>query len=129
MQLLGRRGFLVSSPWTDELTLLDDNLIVEVGVTGIHPRLLNFAALGLQSAPISSLLGGDALENAGILSAIIKGELPGPRQDVVCLNAMLGISAYRGINFEEAFTAANFSITAHKAEQKLMALMDKSVCI
>jgi anthranilate phosphoribosyltransferase len=41
---------------------------------------------GLRSAPIESLRGGDAAANAAILRAIFAGE-PGPRRDVVLLNA------------------------------------------
>jgi anthranilate phosphoribosyltransferase len=42
--------------------------------------------VGLVSAPIESLRGGDATTNAAILRAIFAGE-PGPRRDVVLLNA------------------------------------------
>ena len=42
--------------------------------------------VGLRSAPIESLRGGDAAANAAILRAIFAGE-PGPRRDVVLLNA------------------------------------------
>ena len=42
--------------------------------------------LGLRTAPIETLRGGDAAANAQILRAIFSGE-PGPRRDVVLLNA------------------------------------------
>jgi anthranilate phosphoribosyltransferase len=41
---------------------------------------------GLQIAPLETLTGGDATVNAAILTAIFAGE-PGPRRDVVLLNA------------------------------------------
>jgi anthranilate phosphoribosyltransferase len=41
---------------------------------------------GLERAPLETLTGGDAQMNAAILRAIFAGE-PGPRRDVVLLNA------------------------------------------
>jgi anthranilate phosphoribosyltransferase len=46
--------------------------------------------LGLARAPISTLVGGDAVHNAEILRAVLHGET-GPRRDVVVLNAAAGI--------------------------------------
>jgi anthranilate phosphoribosyltransferase len=42
--------------------------------------------VGLERAPMETLQGGGALENAGILTSIFAGE-PGPRRDIVVLNA------------------------------------------
>lgn len=42
--------------------------------------------VGLERAPMEALKGGAALDNAGILTAIFAGE-PGPRRDIVVLNA------------------------------------------
>jgi anthranilate phosphoribosyltransferase len=42
--------------------------------------------VGLQRAPIEALQGGDALTNAGILTAVFSGE-KGPRRYIVLLNA------------------------------------------
>lgn len=42
--------------------------------------------VGLLSAPVSTLAGGDAAENAAILRSIFSGE-HGPRRDIVLLNA------------------------------------------
>jgi anthranilate phosphoribosyltransferase len=42
--------------------------------------------MGLERAPMSALAGGDAKENAAILTAIFSGER-GPRRDIVLLNA------------------------------------------
>jgi anthranilate phosphoribosyltransferase len=41
---------------------------------------------GLKRAPLEALAGGDATENAAILTAIFGGE-PGPKRDVVLMNA------------------------------------------
>lgn len=41
---------------------------------------------GLDTAPLESVLGGDAAQNAGILQAVLSGE-KGPRRDIVLFNA------------------------------------------
>ena len=53
---------------------------------------------GIKRAPISSLVGGDSVENARITNAIFAGE-PGAHRDAVVLNAAAAIAAYLG-NFE-----------------------------
>jgi anthranilate phosphoribosyltransferase len=70
----------------DELSISGPSQIAEV-----HGGVLTFLEItpedvGLKSAPISALRGGDAQVNATILRAIFAGE-KGPRRDVVLLNA------------------------------------------
>jgi anthranilate phosphoribosyltransferase len=94
MQQLGtRHAFVVhgatglpSGKGMDELSISGPSQIAEV-----RGGILTFLEIapedvGLKSAPISSLRGGDAQANATILRAIFAGE-KGPRRDVVLLNA------------------------------------------
>ena len=53
---------------------------------GGTPSLMTPEQVGIHSAPIESLRGGDAATNAAILRAIFAGER-GPHRDVVLLNA------------------------------------------
>jgi anthranilate phosphoribosyltransferase len=60
-------------------------------VAEVHNGIVTLSTLtpedvGLTRAPIETLQGGDARTNAGILNAIFSGE-PGPRRDIVLLNA------------------------------------------
>lgn len=75
-----------STKGMDELSISGASRIAEVR----GPVLTFFEIapedIGLQSAPISALRGGDAQANAAILRAIFAGE-KGPRRDVVLLNA------------------------------------------
>jgi anthranilate phosphoribosyltransferase len=70
----------------DEISISGTTHVAEVRGSEIAFFHLTPAQLGLTSAPLESLRGGDAAANAAILRAIFAGE-PGPRRDVVLLNA------------------------------------------
>ena len=52
----------------------------------IEPFELDPSELGLETAPIDALKGGDAARNAALLHAALSGQ-PGPHTDIVALNA------------------------------------------
>jgi anthranilate phosphoribosyltransferase len=97
MLLLGvRHAFVVHGAVSDEASASGSG-IDEISISGptqlaeVRDDTVTFSRLtpdqvGLASAPISSLRGGDVAANAAILRAIFAGE-PGPRRDVVLLNA------------------------------------------
>ena len=70
----------------DELSLSAASEAAEVAGRSIHQFTVTPEAVGLTRAPISALAGGNAKENAAILTAIFNGQ-PGPHRDVVLLNA------------------------------------------
>jgi anthranilate phosphoribosyltransferase len=70
----------------DELSISGPSQFVEVIGEHIFAAELTPEMVGLQSAPIEALRGGNARENAEILRAIFAGER-GPHRDVVVLNA------------------------------------------
>ncbi len=70
----------------DEISIAGPTTVAEVRNTTITYSTLTPADFGLPSAPIETLAGGDAHANATILRSIFAGE-PGPRRDVVVLNA------------------------------------------
>jgi anthranilate phosphoribosyltransferase len=70
----------------DEISLSGPTQIAEVRDGVIHQYIVKPEDLGLTPAPLEALTGGDATLNAAILTAIFAGE-PGPRRDVVLLNA------------------------------------------
>ena len=95
MLLLGvRHAFVVhgavaaaaSGSGIDEISISGPTQIAEVRGDTVTFSRLTPDQVGLASAPISSLRGGDVATNAAILRAIFAGE-PGPRRDVVLLNA------------------------------------------
>jgi anthranilate phosphoribosyltransferase len=94
MRLLGvRHAFVVhgsagaqAAQGLDELSISGPTQLAEVYGGAISFDTLTPEQVGLRSAPLESLRGGDAAANAAILRAIFAGET-GPRRDVVLLNA------------------------------------------
>jgi anthranilate phosphoribosyltransferase len=70
----------------DELTLNGASNVAEVRDGTIRNFTLEASEAGLAPAPLQALVGGDAQENARLIESILQGE-PGPRRDIVLLNA------------------------------------------
>jgi anthranilate phosphoribosyltransferase len=70
----------------DELTLNGASEVAEVREHTVRNFILAPADAGLQPASLTALLGCDAAGNAAFIENILQGE-PGPRRDVVLLNA------------------------------------------
>jgi anthranilate phosphoribosyltransferase len=70
----------------DELTLNGVSDVAEVREHSVRHFTLHAEEAGLQPAPLSALEGCDAAGNAALIERLMKGE-PGPRRDVVLLNA------------------------------------------
>ena len=70
----------------DEISISGPTQIAEVRGSEISYSQLTPEQVGLTTAPIEALRGGDATTNAAILRAIFAGERS-PRRDVVLLNA------------------------------------------
>jgi anthranilate phosphoribosyltransferase len=92
-QLETRHAFIVhgatglfSGKGMDEISISGPSQIAEVRGGVLTFLEITPEDVGLKSAPISSLRGGDAQANATILRAIFAGE-KGSRRDVVLLNA------------------------------------------
>jgi anthranilate phosphoribosyltransferase len=95
MALLGtRHAFVVhgqtetGAPGTglDEISISGPTHLAEVRNGLVTLSTITPEDAGLERASMQSLIGGDAPTNAAILTAIFSGE-PGPRRDIVLLNA------------------------------------------
>ena len=99
----------------DELSTSGPSRVVEVldGVRAAYE--LDATAFGLAAAPREAVLGAEAAENAGIARAVLSGE-PGPRRDIVLLNAAAGLRA-AGIagTWEDGIAAAAAAIDSGRA--------------
>ena len=71
----------------DEISTLGSTLISKVSADGAESAQVSPADLGVPVARLEDLRGGDAGENARILTAILSGEDHGPRRDLVVVNA------------------------------------------
>lgn len=78
----------------DELTTTGHSHIWEVSRGLVTEHDLDPRELGIRTASIDELLGGDAAQNAATLRRVLEGE-QGPVRDVVLLNAAAGLVAYR----------------------------------
>jgi anthranilate phosphoribosyltransferase len=70
----------------DELTLYGTSQAALVSDGRVERFTVDPQALGIAEPEPGAFAGGDATENARILEAVLQGE-PGPRRDVVALNA------------------------------------------
>ena len=70
----------------DELSLNGPSIICELKDGWTTRYELSPEDVGLKTAPIEAVLGGDAAENATILRSVLAGETS-PRRDIVLLNA------------------------------------------
>jgi anthranilate phosphoribosyltransferase len=83
------RTLVVHGVGVDELPLDGTGVVLDVTPGGIVSRsvgIAELAALGLAVAPNTTLAGGTPDANAALIEAVLDGE-PGPRRDVVLLNA------------------------------------------
>jgi anthranilate phosphoribosyltransferase len=89
-EVLARRGtrakLFRGEDGLDELTTTGISTVFDVREGEVRETHLDPAQLGLARATVADLAGGDAEESAAIVREILGGE-PGPRHDVVVLNA------------------------------------------
>jgi anthranilate phosphoribosyltransferase len=131
--LLGRRrAWAVHSSGgahggVDELSTLGPNhyCAVEEGVVTAHT--LDAGLLGFPRSHVEELRGGNATENALILTGILGGHIHGPKRDVVILNAAAGfVVAGLARDLSDAIAWSHEQIQSGRARAKLKALQDFS---
>ncbi|MHB1575401.1 MAG: anthranilate phosphoribosyltransferase [Candidatus Dormibacteria bacterium] len=125
---LGRRRAVVfSGPGgLDELGLDGLSVIWQVADGEVVAGEVNPSELGLEPAPSSALVGGDASENAAALVRVLEGER-GPKRDVVLLNAAAALVAGdRARDFAEGLAMARTSLDQGAARQVLGRLVATS---
>lgn len=74
----------------DEFTTTGPNLVVELNDGELTEYRVRASDVGLAPATPDELRGGDPVDNARILADILAGE-PGPKRDMVVLNAAAGL--------------------------------------
>ncbi|MDO3379106.1 anthranilate phosphoribosyltransferase [Geoalkalibacter halelectricus] len=88
-----QRGFVVhGEDGMDEATLTGKTYVAEIDGETIREYSLAPEDFGLQRCVLADLQGGDAVVNARIVQGVLAGE-PGPRRDLVLLNAALALVA------------------------------------
>lgn len=125
LQMLGReRAIVVSGPQgLDEASLAGQNTFVLVDKGDLIPFSLTAEDAGLSYAPLESIRGGNAAENAVIMRKLLAGE-QSAYFDTVLLNAGIGLfSDGKAETVKEGVDMARDSIFSGRALQKLEAVV------
>jgi anthranilate phosphoribosyltransferase len=107
-----KRAWAVHGQGTDELTLTGPSEVHAVENGELRAFSVDPNALGLRLCEPDCLRGGDRVENARILIAILDGTETGPKREIVLLNTaaacvISGISASLEAGLEKARAAIN----------------------
>lgn len=122
-EVLARRGtsakLFRGEDGLDELTTTGMSTVYDVREGALRETALDPTEFGLTRATPEDLKGGDAAVSAGIARRILEGE-PGPRRDVVLLNAgaALEVAGFAG-SLEEGMATAARSIDDGEAASTL----------
>lgn len=100
LALLGRKHALVvrGDDGMDEISLCDATRIVELKDGQISEYSVTPEQFGFKRALHSQIAGQSPQENAQILKSTLKGELKGPKRDIVVLNAMFALYIAKGLS-------------------------------
>ena len=115
-----QRAFVVhGAGGVDEFSLAGETLVAEVRGDSLKRFVVTPENFALPRAPLEALHGGNPRDNAALIRAIFEGE-PGPRRDVVVMNAAaaLVITGLAG-DFREAAALAARTIASGAAREKL----------
>lgn len=121
LQMLGReRAIVVSGPQgLDEASLAGQNTLVLLDKGDLIPFSLTAEDVGLRSAPLEAIRGGNADENAVIMKNLLAGE-QSAYLDTVLINAGIGLFAHgHAETIKEGVAMAKDSIGSGRALQKL----------
>jgi anthranilate phosphoribosyltransferase len=107
----------------DEISLAGETQMAEVKHGAVRRFTVTPEEIGVARAPLESLRGGTAAENATIIRRILAGEA-GPPRDIVVINAAAAlVAAGTAPSFREAANLAGESISSGAAADRLAALV------
>ncbi|MBC7346853.1 MAG: anthranilate phosphoribosyltransferase [Clostridia bacterium] len=127
-RVLGRLGtrhaFVVHGcDGLDEVTVTGPTLVAELRDGTVRTYEFDPRAVGIPYAGLADLQGGDAGTNAAIIRRILEGE-PGPRRDVVLLNAAFALLAGDKVSdVRHGLTLAAQAVDSGRAHAKLQELV------
>ena len=103
----------------DEISLAGPTLVAEVKGGSVNRYEVTPEDFGMKEAPIESIRGGEATENAELIRRILGGERGAPR-DIVVMNASAALVAAGVVNlFREGAELAQEAIDSGAAARKL----------
>lgn len=108
----------------DEITISGPSKVAELRNGRVRVYEIAPEDYGLRRAPLDQIAGGDAVENAAIIRAILDGERS-CRRDVVLLNAAAAlVAAGHTDHIGDAVPVAAYAIDSGNARQRLQLLVD-----
>jgi anthranilate phosphoribosyltransferase len=118
------RAFVVhGADSLDEISNTGESRLSEVREGTVRTFTVRPEDFGMPRASIKDLQGGDREQNAQIIRGLLEGE-PGPRRDIVLMNAAAALVAgARARDLKEGVALAGQSIDGGKARGKLEALI------
>lgn len=128
LQLLGRQRAIVlhGRERLDEAGLGDLTDLAVLSKNQVQVTSLDPQALGLDSAPITALKGGDIGVNVAILQAVLQGKGTAAQRDAVALNAALALQVGQvvaGDDYVAAVKQAQTILASGAAWEKLEQLV------
>jgi anthranilate phosphoribosyltransferase len=117
------RAFVVhGAGGLDEISLAGETMVAEVRGGAVRRFTVTPEEFGVARAPLESIRGGTAAENAALIRRILEDEA-GPARDIVVVNAAAAlVAAGVAANFREAAGLASFVISSGAASEKLASL-------
>jgi anthranilate phosphoribosyltransferase len=110
----------------DELSIASRTRVIEAADGGTEEWFVEAAELGLGTAPLEAIPGGEPAENAAVVRSVLEGEA-GPTRDVSILNAGAAIFVGGGApNLEEGVAKAAEAIDSGAARDVLGRLVARS---
>jgi anthranilate phosphoribosyltransferase len=118
-----QRAFVVhGAGGLDEISLAGETLIAEVKDGSVRRFTVTPEDFGVSRAPIDSVRGGTAQENAATIRDIFAGKA-GPQRDIVIANAAAAlVAAGVGSDFGDGAQLAGAALASGAAKEKLEAL-------
>jgi len=108
----------------DEVTTTDKTFICEFNGHDIIGYDTTPEELGFKRASMEDLTGGDAIDNATIVRALLEGE-QGPKRDIVIINAAYALYTAQAVaNIKQGVLMAEHAIDSKRAIQKLEELKE-----
>jgi len=119
-----QRAFVVhGADGLDEVSLSGETYVAELRDGAVKRYTLTPENFGMSRAPIETLRGGDATENAALIREVLEGQ-PGPRHDIAVINAAAALVVSEiAANFRDGAQLAAKAISSGLAQKKLAALV------
>ena len=122
----GKEGFIFrGDDGLDEVSLSTTTTVIQISKGKLKQEVFNPTELGIATAPITALAGGDAKYNAQMTNQIFAGK-SGPMRDAVTLNAAFAIAAFKAdfdlplqTQIANGFVLANKAIDSGAAQSVL----------